>query len=125
MESAAEAASVVSTVEAATKSSTMEAATAKAPAMEAAATKTSTMAAATTKAAAMATTSTPPPRASAIVGAARPTDATANNAITSCNITILRQKDRSQPRHFVEVAMIARNHYSFGAIRTSTPCETD
>src|SRR5712671_5243571 len=35
----------------------------------------------------------PPPRANAIVGAARPTDATASNAITVLrNITILRQR---------------------------------
>src|SRR6266436_8612102 len=35
----------------------------------------------------------PPPRANAIVGETRPTDATANNAITVLrNITILRQR---------------------------------
>ena len=40
----------------------------------------------------------PPPRANAIVGAARPTDATASNAITVLrNITILRQ--RFAPNH--------------------------
>jgi len=38
---------------------------------------------------------------------------------------ILRQKDRSQPRHFVQVAMIAKNHHSFAAIGYSTPRETD
>src|SRR5216684_8075789 len=41
----------------------------------------------------------PPPRANAIVGETRPMDATANNAITVLrNITILRQRYRSQPR---------------------------
>src|SRR6267154_5981379 len=40
----------------------------------------------------------PPPRANAIVGETRPMDATANNAITVLlNITILRQRYRSQP----------------------------
>src|SRR6266700_6440753 len=54
----------------------------------------------------------PPPRANAIVGAARPTDATANNAITVLrNITILRLRYRSQPRHVLQLAIVSENRY--------------
>src|SRR5258708_11679358 len=54
----------------------------------------------------------PPPRANAIVGAARPTDATANNAIIVLrNIIILRQRFRSQPRHASQVVIVADKRY--------------
>src|ERR1700722_9336263 len=63
----------------------------------------------------------PPPRANAIVGAARPTDATANNAITVLrNIAILRQRYRSQPRHASHVAIAPEKRYWLRHHRYST-----
>src|ERR1700752_5345497 len=56
----------------------------------------------------------PPPRANAMVGAARPTDATANNVITVLRtIAILRQRHRSQPRHTSQVAIAPRSATGF------------
>jgi hypothetical protein len=49
-----------------------------------------------------------------MVGAARPTDATANNAIIVLrNIAILRQRYRSQPRHESQVAIAPEKRYGF------------
>src|ERR1700747_3265083 len=63
----------------------------------------------------------PPPRANAIVGAARPTDATANNAIIVLrNIAILRQRYRSQPRHASHVAIAREKRYWLRHHRYST-----
>src|ERR1700751_3090907 len=63
----------------------------------------------------------PPPRANAIAGAARPTDATANNAIIVLrNIAILRQRYRSQPRHVWHVAIAPEKRYWLRHHRYST-----
>src|SRR5882757_4549345 len=62
-----------------------------------------------------------PPRANAIVGAARPTDATVNNAITVLrNIAILRQRCRSRPRHASHVAIAPEKRYWLRHHRYST-----
>src|SRR5258705_11803768 len=66
----------------------------------------------------------PPPRANAIVGETRPMDATANNAITVLrNITILRQRYRSQPELALEVGIVLENRYQLRRVRYSTLSE--
>src|SRR5712672_3455278 len=64
----------------------------------------------------------PPPRANAIVGATRPMDATANNAIAVLrNIAILRHRFIAPNQDRVlEVGIVLENRYQLRRLRCST-----